>query len=274
MDVWFWLFAGVPPFLVALGSAVLLRRWGGRKVGPPLAEIAPVLGFLAGFTGVVRGLPFSTGVAHHRIGEIAVLALVAATVLALATPGPRLGRYLALGMAVLAVFWQVPAGQVPAGDWLIALAASFVGVLILDRVYFLARIGAAALLVLAIAALGLGAVAVSARAGLLAGLALALAAAGTGWLVQARPWDKIKLGLATVGGGGVFVALGFAVLQNAARTPWALAPLILCFWAETILLYLPPLARRAKKKTQRPLAVAVASALPAIMAAVLGALLP
>ncbi|MGB8841073.1 MAG: hypothetical protein WCC64_08355, partial [Aliidongia sp.] len=73
----FWLYAIVPPFLVALGVTGLLRP-GRRKFARALGEIGPVLGFLAGFVGVVRGVPFVSNVAHHRIGEAAVLALAAA----------------------------------------------------------------------------------------------------------------------------------------------------------------------------------------------------
>ena len=72
----------------------------------------------------------------------------------------------------------------------------------------------------------------------------------------------------------VFAALGFACFESAARTPWALAPLLACFWAETIVARLPPLARLAKKKPQRPLALTLAAALPAALAVALAVLLP
>ncbi len=126
------------------------------------------------------------------------------------------------------------------------------------------------MLVLAIAALGLTVIAVSAHAGLLGGMALALAAACIGWLAWARPFGKAPPALAaTASGGMVFAALGFATLEGAARTPWALLPLIACFWADAILRRVPLLARLAKQKPQRPLVLALAAALPAILAIVL-----
>jgi hypothetical protein len=275
MNLSFWLFAAVPPFLVALGATVLLRHWGGRKLGFRLAELAPVLGFLVGFIGVVRGVPFLNMIAHRRVGETAVLALAAGLGLALLPPGPRLGRYGAVGAALLAVYWQVPGGQIPAEDMLIAAGAALAAVLILDRLVDLARTGAAAPLVLAIAAAGLTVIAFSARAGLLGGLALALAAGSVGWLAWNRPFDKARLSLAAaLSGGMVFVAVAFAVVQNAARPAWTLAPLLACFWAETILRHLPLPARRTKKKARPPLALAAAAALPAAAAAALSVALP
>jgi hypothetical protein len=265
----FWLYASLPPFLVALGVTRLLRP-GRRKFGRTLAEIGPVLGFLAGFVGVVRGVPFLNNVAHHRIGEGAVLALAVAFALALTGPGPRLGRYAALGAAVLALVWQAQGD-----DWPVVAVACLVALLILDRLVFLARIGASAMLVLALASLGLAMVAISARAGLLGGLALALAAASAGWLVWARPFGSAKPGLAAaVSGGMVFVTLAFAVAQSAARTPWSLAPLLACFWAEAILRQLPFIARWAKRKQRRPAALALSAALPVAVAMVLGTILP
>ena len=275
MNVTFWLFAAVPPFLVALGATVLLRHWGGRKLGFRLSEITPVLGFLVGFIGLVRGVPFLNMIAHRRIGETALLALITGVALALLPPGPRLGRYCAVGAALLAVYWQVPGGQIPAEDMLVAAAAALAAVLILDRLVDLARTGATAMLVLAIAAAGLTVVAIATRAGLLGGMALALAAGSAGWLAWAWPFDKAKLSLAAaVSGGMVFVAIAFAVMQNAARPAWTLAPLLACFWAETILRHLPILARRAKKKAVRPLALAASAALPAAAAAALSTAMP
>jgi hypothetical protein len=265
----FWLYAIVPPFLVALGVTGLLRP-GRRKFARALGEIGPVLGFLAGFVGVVRGVPFVSNVAHHRIGEAAVLALAAAVMLAVIAPGPRLGRYAALGAAVLALAWQAQGD-----DWPVAAAACLVATFILDRLVFLARIGASAILVLALASLGLALVAISSRAGLLGGLALALAAASAGWLVWARPFASVKPGLAAaVSGGMVFVTLAFAVTQSAVRTPWSLAPLLACFWAEAILRHLPVIARWARKKQHRPAALALSATLPVAAAAALSAILP
>jgi len=271
----FWLFAVLPPFLVALGVTGLLRLRAGRKLGPRLAETGPVLGFLAGFVGIAQGLPFLNNVANHRVGEGAVLALAAGIALALLPPGPRVGRYLALASGLLAVYWQLPGGQLPAEAWLIAAAAACLAVLVLDRLVLLARTGAAAILVLAIAALGLAAVALSAlHGGLLGGMALALAAGCAGWLVWARPFGKVKLGhAAVVSGGMVFVTLAFVISQGAAHPPWALVPLLACFWAEAILQRLPVPARLGKKKPLRPVLLAAAAAIPALVAAVLGVFL-
>ena len=274
-----WLLAALPPFLVALGVAGLLgsrsKRKGSATRLPALAETGPLLGFLAGFIAIAQGIPFLNNVAQHRIGEAAMLALPVACGLALLDPGPRVGRYAALAVAVLAVWWQLPAGALAAEQWLAFAGAALVAIFVQDRLVMLARNGVAGLLVLVIAAAALAVVAAFAHAGLLGSLSLALATGCAGWLVWARPFGKAPPALAaTVGGGMVFAALGFACFENAARMPWALAPLLGCFWAEAILTRLPPLARLGKKKPQRPLALAVAAALPAVLAVALAVLLP
>ncbi len=274
-----WLLAALPPFLVALGIAGLLRpgpkRKGAPQRGTTLAGTAPVLGFIAGFVAVAQGIPFLNNVAQHRIGEAAVLALAVAIALALLDPGPRFGRYAALLMAVLALWWQLPAGALAAEQWLIFAGAALVAIFVQDRLVMLARGGVAGLLVLMIAAAGLSVVAAFAHAGLLGALALALATGCAGYLVWARPFGKAPPALAaTIGGGMVFAALGFACLESAARMPWALAPLLAAFWAEAIMARLPPLARLAKKKPQRPLALTLAAALPVALAVALAVLLP
>ncbi|MEI9986483.1 MAG: hypothetical protein WDN69_26910 [Aliidongia sp.] len=95
MSFTFWLLAGLPPFLVALGVTGLLRvrgkPKGGRKWSAGLAETGPVLGFLAGFIGIAQGVPFLANMAHHRVGEAAVLALAVAVGFALVRPGRGLG---------------------------------------------------------------------------------------------------------------------------------------------------------------------------------------
>jgi hypothetical protein len=252
-----WLLAALPPFLVALGFAGLLRARTKRKGSPQrlaaLAETAPVLGFIAGFIAVAQGIPFLNNVVQHRVGEAAVLALVVVILLALLDPGPRFGRYAALLAAVLALWWQLPAGALAAEQWLAFAGAALVAIFVQDRLVMLGRAGVAGLLVLLIAAAGLSVVASFAHAGLLGALSLALAMACAGM---------------------VFAALGFAAFESAARTPWALAPLLGCFWAEAIVARLPPLARLAKKKPQRPLALGLAAALPAGLAVALAVLLP
>jgi len=274
-----WLLAALPPFLVALGIAGLLRarvkRKGRSNRFAALAETGPVLGFLAGFIAIAQGIPFLNNVAQHRIGEAAVLALAAVCAFAMLPPGPRLGRYAALVTAVLAIWWQLPAGALAAEQWLTFAAAALVAIFVQDRLVMLARNGVAGLLVLVVAASGLAAVATMAHAGLLGALALALATGCAGWLVWARPFGKAPPALAaTIGGGMVFAALGFACFENAARMPWALAPLLACFWAEAIVTRLPPLARLAKKKPQRPWVLTLAAALPAALAVIVAVLLP
>ena len=274
-----WLLAALPPFLVALGVAGLLRARPKRKGGPKrlaaLAEMAPVLGFIAGFIAVAQGIPFLNNVAQHRVGEAAVLALAVTIGLALMEPGPRFGRYAALVAAVVALWWQLLAGALAAEQWLAFAGAALAAIFVQDRLVMLARGGVAGLLVLVVAAIGLSVVAACAHAGLLGALALALAAGCAGALVWARSFGKAPLAIAaTAGAGMVFAALGFACFESAARTPWALAPLLACFWAETIVARLPPLARLAKKKPQRPLALTLAAALPAGLAVALAVLLP
>jgi len=271
----FWVYAVLPPFLVSLGASGLLRFRVGSKLGLRLAEIGPVLGFLVGFIGIAQGVPFLNNVANHPVGELAVFALATGIGLALLPPGPRLGRILAVGAALLAIFWQLSSGILPAEQWLVAGTAASVAILVLDRLVLLARIGASTMLVLAIASLSLIAISVSAKAPLpLSGMALALAAACAGWLVWARPFGKIKLCLAAaVSAGMVFVTLAFKISQSAAHPPWALAPLIACFWAEAILQRLPVPAKLGKKKPLRPLLLAAAAAIPALAAAVLGVFL-
>jgi hypothetical protein len=274
-----WLLAALPPFLVALGVAGLLRARAKRKGGPKrvaaLAETAPVLGFIAGFIAVAQGIPFLNNVAQHRVGEAAVLALAVTIGLALLDPGPRFGRYAALAAAVLALWWQLPAGALAAEQWLAFAGAALVAIFVQDRLVMLARGGVAGLLVLTLAAAALAVIAACSHAGLLGALALALAAGCVGSLVWARPFGKALPALAaTIGGGMVFAALGFACFESAARMPWALAPLLACFWTESIMVRLPPLVRLAKKKPQRPLALTVAAALPAGLAVALAVLLP
>lgn len=270
-----WLYAAAAALLVALGAAGLLKHRAGRKLGPRLAEAAPVLGFLAGFVALAQGLPFLNGVPQHQVGEVGVLALGLAIALASLPPGPRLGRYLALGAGLLAVLWQLPGGQVPGSVWLQAGAAAVLAWLVLDRLVLLAPSGAAALFILAMTAFGLGLIGMAAHAGLLGGMALALAAACAGLLVWLRPWPKAKLGLAVpLGAGMVLVALGFATMESAARTPWALALLLPAFWAETIVRRVPALARLGKKKPQRVLVLAGTAALPVVVAIALAFVLP
>src|SRR5579859_7425760 len=214
MTVTTWLLAALAPFLVALGVTGLLRARGKPKARPGwlagLAETGPVLGFLAGFVALAQGVPFLNNMAHHRVGEAAVLTLAVTAGFALVAPGPRLGRYAALAAALLPIYWQLPAGELPAEQWLAAGGVALLAVLAMDRLVLLARSGAAGMVVLPIAALGLAAVAVSAHAGLLGGLALALATAALGWFVWARPLGKASPPAlaATIGGGMVFAALG------------------------------------------------------------------
>ena len=174
-----WLLAALPSFLVALGIAGLLRARAKRKGGPKrlavLAETAPVLGFIAGFIATAQGIPFLNNVTQHRVGEAAVLALAVTIGLALLDPGPRFGRYAALVAAVLALWWQLPAGALAAEQWLVFAGAALVAIFVQDRLVMLARGGVAGLLVLVVAAAGLSIVAASSHAGLLGARALALA---------------------------------------------------------------------------------------------------
>jgi hypothetical protein len=281
MSWYSWLLAALAPFLVALGIAGLLRRRDKPKTrrkaapenGQRLAETAPVLGFLTGFVGIVQGVPFLNSTAHHRVGEASVLALAATLGLALLAPGLRTTRYLSLGLSLLAIFWQLPSGELPAEDWLTAAIAGILSALVLDRLVLLARAGTAALLVLAIASLGLAVVALCAHAGLLGAMSLALAGGCAGWLVWARPFDKAgPAAAAAIGAGMVFAGLAFATWRDTARTPWALFPLLTCFWAEPILRRLPVLAPRNRKKPAPPLALAAAAALPATVTAAVAVL--
>lgn len=274
MPIALWLEAVAPAFLVALGWAGLLRRNKRAKLSVRLAELGPLLGFIAGFAVAVQGLPFFGNVAQHRVGEMAVLAVLVALGLALLPPGPRLTRYIAFAAALLAVFETLPGAIMTEHDLIIAAFAAIASVLILDRLASLVPSGPAALLVLAIAAIGLAAIAVEAHAALIGILALALAGGCAGWLVWARPWAKAALTpAAIIGAGMAFAAIGTALAQSAPRPPWAVILLLAAFWAEAIRQRLPFRAGKKRKKSALPSGLAIAAALPALAAAALGLLI-
>jgi hypothetical protein len=268
------LYAVLLPLLVALGSTGLVRRRGGKKLSPRLAEVGLGLGFLAGFVAVARGIPFLNNVAHHQIGEIAVAALGLGVALALFSPGPRVMAVAGASVAVVAIFWSLGLGRLPAEDWLAAAVASVLAILVMWRLAALAQSGATAIMVLAIAAASLAVIAISARAGLLGDLALALAAACVGVLVWVRPVGKWRGGaIAVLAGGVVFVALAFGVARGALHTPWALIVLLPAFWADRLVERVQHLAKLARKQATRPLVLTAVAAVPALAAAVLSLLL-
>ncbi|HVJ52475.1 MAG TPA: hypothetical protein VM689_08445 [Aliidongia sp.] len=267
------------PLLIALGGAGLAHRQAGRdrarkERGRRLSEAAVPLGFLAGFAALAGGLPFIGNVAHHRVGELVLLLLAQALLLSLWAPGPRLLQGLALIESIAAIFWQLGWGGLPDEDWLIGLAAAGLSVLVVRRLVVLGKSGAAAPLVLALAALGLAGLALWMRAGIAGDLPLALAASLAGWLAWARPWAKGEAGAGLVLAGGlIFAAIAFAIARSALHAPWAVLLLLPAFWPEFLTERLPFLAKAARKKANRPGAYVMAAALPVMLAAMLGIVL-
>ncbi len=272
------LYALLLPLLVAFGCAGLLRRRGrkargkapaGRDFGGAIVALA----FLAGFAALAGGLPFVGNVVHHRVGEIACFLWAGAALLALWMPGPRLLLGLVLGEAVLAIFWQLGLADLADRDLLIGIGAAIVGMLVLRRLLTLAPSGAAAPLILGLAAAALALLADAMRTGLAGDLAWALAASLAGWLAWARPFNKGEAGAALVlVGGGLLVAVAFAVSHSALRAPWAPLLLVPAFWPEALAARLPMLAGRLRRKADRPMAYLAASAVPIALVA-LGALI-
>jgi hypothetical protein len=267
----------VLPALVAFGATGLIRRLGGRKSGERLAEAGLGLGFLAGFAALMGGLPFVARVAHHQEGEVAAVTLCAGAVLAALDAGPRLTASAALLAGLYAVAWPLGylrGGGHPAEDLAWALVAGLMAAAVMLRLAALARSGAAAVLVLAVAAAGLGWVAGMARAGAAAGLAAALAAAAAGMLVWAMPLAKRRSGpLAVLVGGGTFAALALAVARAAPGSSLPVLVLIAAFWGDRIAQRLPLLGKLERKPASRPLAAAAGAALPALAAAALASLI-
>jgi hypothetical protein len=133
------------------------------------------------------------------------------------------------------------------------------------RLIALARGGAAPIAVSGIAALGLAAVASIGHGGGLAQLSLALAAASAGSLVWAWPLAKAPFGpLALIVLVAALASLALAETHGALHTPWALLVLPMAFWADRIAERLPGLAKLAKKKQTRPVALALGAALPTL----------
>jgi hypothetical protein len=272
-----WIMALVLPLCLALGTSGMLLYRGGKRRGASMAELGVALGFLGAYVALAGGIPFLDDLPNGVIGEIAVLLVVLAAILALWMPGPRLSRWLIGVLSAAALIWSVGGREMAFAtlpdllDTGFGVAAAFA---VAFRLQSLGQGSALPMLILACVVLSLSATAYFAQAPLFTELFLALAAAIAGFLVWCRPFAKRPVGAA-----GLLIAvmlvlvLAMGFWRSAIVTPWSVPVLVLAFWADRIAEWVPGLDRFVRRRSDRPVALIGGAVLPSVAAVALAALL-
>jgi len=256
------LLATLVPFLVAFGSAGLVRR------RPGLGAVGIPLGALAGFVLVAGGVPGLQPVPHHRTGEIMLGALPAVAILSVFGERAVRWRIIPVWAALSVVGWSFgPEGLASLDNTDLLLAGLFAvagiaGILRLPR---MSLGGGAPVALVAIAALALTVVALASRAGVTPWLAAATGAACLGWLLWIRRMGEARSGIASLGAGACLLAAAIEIARTALYPPWAMVSLIFCFWPEPIAARLRGLGKSWRRKAMQPWLPILAALPPAFV---------
>lgn len=257
------------PFGLALALACGVRLALGPERGARMAGIAAVVAFLVTWGIVLRPGWFAFNPVG-RIGHVAVGAALTALVLDFLA-AKRWCAYVAMAIVVLVSCWaSINHGLWPpqAFTWMkgVALAALAVGAfLVLLRLDALAPRELTAPITLAMLCFGLSAVAGVARDTPMAATALALAMAVTGYMVAV-----ILVGLGpsrglVLGAGATMLAITWAFVDRNPNVALGLIVLPLTLFAEGTAQRVP-LPKAGITKILYPVVLAVACALPVVIA--------
>jgi len=245
-----------------------IRFANGRAKGPLVAGAAVALGFLVGYVLIV-GLPPLTPVSNQqKLAYVVAGRLIIGFLMDFSRRPPFYRELVYIVGAAAALYWMALPKIAGGTAWtylsLVALwiAAGLIG-------YRLEKSRANvvnACAPLLVAALGLGLVALFGRTGSYSQLAFSLATAFGGFMLWNWPIARYPFGATLLlGGAGALVTIAYALALYTEASPYALAMLLLCFFAE-------PVARRIKLpagkigEAFRPVAVGAVALIPALAA--------
>jgi hypothetical protein len=251
------------PFLVAFGTAGLLRR------RPVMGAIAIPLGSLAGFVLLEGGVPVLQSVPHHRTGEIMLGAVLAVAILSVFGERAARWRIIPVWAALAVVCWSFgPEGlaALDTADLLRAGVFAVFGIAVLLRLPRMALDSGAPVAQVAVAALALTVVGLAAHAGVTPWLAAATGGACLGWLLWIRRIRDSRSAIAALAAGACLLAAAVESARTSLYPPWAMLPLILCFWPEPIAARLRGLGKSWRRKAMQPWLQILAAVPPAIAA--------
>lgn len=259
--------SGVLPLAIAilLTGAIRLALGAGR--GPQAAGAAVGIAFLAGYAAV-RGLPAWPPVqAIEKLAYLAAAALAVGLLLDLLRAGATAVRIIGVIALVAAIAWvfeaQVRQADPKALIYPALLAAG--GALALWRVAGQRAQGVAPAVTVIVAALGLAGVALVSASLSIAQLAGALAAAVGGFALWSWPVARFPFAASGVCAALIpLIALAALATLLTKAPAWALAPLLLVFFAD-LLSRLPAGSGRWREALQ-PVYLAILAALPAALA--------
>ena len=156
--------------------------------------------------------------------------------------------------------------------WWLLSGLAVAGVAVVIRTTTITRTDLRAIVMLLMAALGLGGIALNSGSLVIAQLALALAASVGGFALWNWPTVRFPLGAAAIFGAGVpLLGLSALTLLLTDAYAWALAPLVLVFFADFVSDRIPP-TRGRWHRILAPVYLALIAALPAALAVVLALL--
>lgn len=260
--------SGLVPLVVAFLAAGVLRLALGAGRGPQAASAAAGVGFLVAYLLTLGLPPWPPSGALQKLAYVAAAGLAIGLLLDLLRAGVIWARLLGVLALVAALAW-VFESQVRQADPRALLQPALLaagGALALWRVAGQRAQGVAPAVAVIVAALGLAGVALVSASLSIAQLAGALAAAVGGFALWSWPVARFPFAA-----GGNFAAL-IPLLALAAVTTlltkapvWALAPLLLVFFADLVSSRLPAGSGRWREALQ-PVYLAVIAAIPAALA--------
>jgi hypothetical protein len=214
--------------------------------------------------------PAITGM--DKFGHIVIAGLVLGLLLDLGTTPPRVTAALSViwlgGLYAWLAWPQIERVE----TWWILGGLELAGLAIVLRSADLATLDLRATVMVLVAALGLGGIVVNSGSLAIAQLGFALAAAVGGFALWNWPTARYRFGAAALLGAVMpLLALAALALLLTETPPWALAPLVLVFFADLVSRRLPPRNGRWQE-VLAPVYLALIAAVPAALGVVLALL--
>jgi len=237
----------VQSVLIPVAGAFVLtgaiRFANGRAKGPLVAGASVGLGFLIGYVLIVGWPALPPESAEDKIPYIALAGLLAGFLLDFIRRPPFYRELLYMVGTGAALYWMaLPRIETGNGWTYLALVAPWLGAALVGYRTEIGRPRAFdACMTLLVAALGVGAIASFGDHDSYARLSFALATALGGFMRWNWPVERYPFGAALLlGGAGALVAIVYALALYTSASPYALAMLRRCFFADMV-------ARRVKR---------------------------
>jgi len=258
------------PFAATLAAALVLRVIAGRERIEVVGGLAVAVGFLAAYLEILGTPPLPARSSGQKIAYIATAGAVLGLALDIVAARSGSRRLAALVFAGVAVWWLL--GH-RARDLEMVLSAGLplltAWAIVLSRLQRVAGRGRTAGVMLVMAATGLAIVAWWGRTASAAQLAGALAAATGAFLLLSALFTRFRFAEAAVlGGGAALLAIAGQLALYTGASPWALAVLILVFFADHAARRIR-LGNGARARGAAPVLLALVAAVPVAGAGVI-----